>query len=425
MQLTVVAEIDGRVLLVDLDGSDELSTLTAIVEAETGIPAAAQRLTLGSRTLQPDQTLGAQGLAEGDLLMLSLAPTGRAPAPSQNPSSLRAFLRPDGSAEDPGALLRMLASNPHALSQLPPELARAVRDSDIPAFQDEMRRLTAERVRADEEEARFARMAAEDPFNPEVQARLEEAIRQKNVAENFEAAMEYNPEAFGNVTMLYVLMQVNGVALKTFVDSGAQVTIMSQSCAERCGLLRLMDTRFQGTAVGVGSAKILGRIHMAPLLAGGHHLPISIAILDNLGQDFIFGLDNLRRHQCCVDLKAGVLRFGSTEAQLPFLPEHEIPQGEPERNPMGGLSASNNAERSHTTAASAPQATPSPAVGTQASAPPAAAAQTQPVQTGGQAGWEGKVLKLVELGFSREQSLAALRSAQGNEDVAASILFTS
>lgn len=53
-------------------------------------------------------------------------------------------------------------------------------------------------------------------------------------------------------------MQVNGVALKTFVDSGAQVTIMSQSCAERCGLLRLMDTRFQGTAVGVGSAKILG-----------------------------------------------------------------------------------------------------------------------------------------------------------------------
>lgn len=53
-------------------------------------------------------------------------------------------------------------------------------------------------------------------------------------------------------------MQVNGVALKTFVDSGAQMTIMSQSCAERCGLLRLMDTRFQGVAVGVGSAKILG-----------------------------------------------------------------------------------------------------------------------------------------------------------------------
>lgn len=188
--------------LAQLDVSDELSTLTAILEAETGVPAAVQRLTLGTRALQPSQTLGAQGVAGGDLIMLSMAPTARGPALPQHASSLRSLLRPDGSAEDPGALLRVLASNPHAMAQLPPDLARAVRESDVPAFQDQMRRLMAERARADEEEARFARLAAQDPFNPDVQARLEEVIRQKNVGENFEAALEHNPEAFGHITML-------------------------------------------------------------------------------------------------------------------------------------------------------------------------------------------------------------------------------
>jgi DNA damage-inducible protein 1 len=36
---------------------------------------------------------------------------------------------------------------------------------------------------------------------------------------------------------------------------------MSKSCAERCGILRLVDKRFAGVAVGVGSSKIIGRIH--------------------------------------------------------------------------------------------------------------------------------------------------------------------
>ncbi len=60
-------------------------------------------------------------------------------------------------------------------------------------------------------------------------------------------------------------MQINGVPVKAFVDSGAQMTIMTHEFAEKCYLTRLLDRRFAGLAVGVGSSKILGRIHQVPL----------------------------------------------------------------------------------------------------------------------------------------------------------------
>lgn len=80
--------------------------------------------------------------------------------------------------------------------------------------------------------------------------------------------MENIPESFGRVVMLYVDIKINGIATKCFVDSGAQSTIMSAKCAEQCNLKRLIDTRFSGEARGVGSGRILGRVHMAQMELG-------------------------------------------------------------------------------------------------------------------------------------------------------------
>ena len=51
-------------------------------------------------------------------------------------------------------------------------------------------------------------------MNIDAQRRVAELIEQANINENYESAMEYTPESFGRVQMLYVDMEVNGVPLK-------------------------------------------------------------------------------------------------------------------------------------------------------------------------------------------------------------------
>ncbi|XP_042363093.1 protein DDI1 homolog 2 [Plectropomus leopardus] len=367
----------------DVSPELELRDFVALCELESGIPAGEIQITYVEQLLKdPSRALGNYGVKDGDVVVLRQA--DRRPPPTQpafpglphidfrsitipgtsSSTSQRGAIRPQqqqqspqqhpsqsqpqqpqqpqrasqsstpmafrGSSpqglDDPALLQQMLLSNPHELSLLKernPPLAEALLSGDLERFTKVLLEQQQDRARREQERIR---LLTADPFDLDAQAKIEEDIRQHNVEENMTIAMEEAPESFGQVVMLYINCKVNGHPVKAFVDSGAQMTIMSQACAERCNIMRLVDRRWAGIAKGVGTQKIIGRVHLAQVQIEGDFLPCSFSILEDQPMDMLLGLDMLKRHQCSIDLKKSVLLIGTTGTETRFLSEAELPE---------------------------------------------------------------------------------------------------
>ena len=87
------------------------------------------------------------------------------------------------------------------LPQTQPETADAALN-DPARFAEILRQINQNQQRLNASaEAEMARLQA-DPYNLDAQRKIEEAIQQQAVMENFQHALEYSPESFGRVTML-------------------------------------------------------------------------------------------------------------------------------------------------------------------------------------------------------------------------------
>ena len=472
MDVTFLYE-DKMTTLPQLAPNTPISSLPPILAADFGLPPSTSlSFHLNQRTLDPAFTLEAAAVRHQDVIEVTRATVASA-ASADGLASI-----PPQLWMNPLQLHSHFQANPHLIPLLrndPPLHSAAQSPNPQPLIQLVNERLN-QRVAAQQREVdRRARIAA-DPFGEEAQKEIEEEIRQKNIAENMAKAIEYSPESFGHIVMLYVPMVVNGQPLQAFVDSGAQSTIMSRQCAERCGIMRLCDTRFAGVAKGVGTARILGRVHSVKVQVGGVTFLSSFTILDDSSMDFLFGLDQLRKHRACIDLERNCLRLLGQDIQ--FLAEKDLPREKrgthghedeskssslsqsvptPARSPApasasspasasaqsllyggGGqaarqpinepavpISASPFASRQTAgspSSAAGPISSPSP-MSSAFAAPPATVSSPSPAAPAGSAANENKIRTLVELGFSRSEAIRALTMHNGNEELAAAFLF--
>ncbi|KAI4307807.1 hypothetical protein L6164_030950 [Bauhinia variegata] len=290
----VLFQVNLTVIFNSAIANPMVENVKALLEVETRVPILQQQLLFYGRQMGNSQKLSELGVNDEDLVTMVTS------AASGNDMGLN----PDGSAINPGAFQQHIRNDANLMGrlfQIDPELAQAVLGNDLNRLQEILRmrhQQGSELRRKRDEELAFLYA---DPFDVEAQRKIEAAIRQQGVDENWAAALEHNPEAFARVA---------------FVDSGAQSTIISKSCAERCG-----------NCSWSRPIRDFGRIHVAPIKIGNIFYPCSFLVLDSPNMEFLFGLDMLRKHQCSIDLKENVLRVGGGEVSVPFLQEKDIPSG--------------------------------------------------------------------------------------------------
>lgn len=396
MKIAISYESRNDPLGIEISEEMTLVDLSAYIEAETGLSQENQVIYHNNNKLERlESTLAELGVTDGDIIIVVSRSHDSANQAVANPTPT-----------DRIEMYRQQILQDHRLreqlKEMDPQLYSKL--SDGQEFKNGMlEKLQAHDASFNTQSEEIQRLQ-QNPDDPANQEKILEMIQQQRIEENLQLAYDISPESFVSVSMLYIKLRIKGHLAYALVDSGAQQTIIHPQLAEEFGILNLLDKRFATMTMGVGTAKSKGRIHSVPVSLGDTNLevPCSFTVIEtHVG--ILFGLDMLRRHKCSIDLSKDALVIGNREVK--FLNEAEISKNvkalttsslESIKDSQKGADDDIVATRPITTSETASDTTN----------------ETEPA-----------VQLLVALGFSREESIAALKATNGNMELAASLLF--
>jgi len=126
-------------------------------------------------------------------------------------------------------------------------------------------------------------------------------------------------------TLLYLQGEINDVAFRVVIDTGASASVMSESLSRALKINGLIDDRTKGTAVGIGNTNILGLISGCTVKIGTDtFVPVSFSVLEDGFDKYmaILGLDFLTSHKCKIDFVERTIEVNGKN--LRFLNEIEV-----------------------------------------------------------------------------------------------------
>ena len=139
---------------------------------------------------------------------------------------------------------------------------------------------------------------------------VEAKKKQDIINKNYMKAMEIMPELYTKSPSIHIQGSINGNNIKFLVDTGAEISIMNKSIAIACGLEKYIDERYNGKLQGVGSDKILGRVHYTEITFNWGVLPCGFTICNNNDIIPIIGIDIMNSHGIIINCKKKTLQIG-------------------------------------------------------------------------------------------------------------------
>lgn len=110
--------------------------------------------------------------------------------------------------------------------------------------------------------------------------------------------------------MCHVPCHLQNVCVEMMVDTGAEISIISNNLAKELKLSNHINRQEQGIAAGVGRARIIGKIHKVICSLGDVDFSMDLMVLDVHDRMLIMGMDHMRKYNCIIDLQRDVLVFG-------------------------------------------------------------------------------------------------------------------
>lgn len=113
----------------------------------------------------------------------------------------------------------------------------------------------------------------------------------------------------GATPLIEIMCDINGYQVPGVVDTGSEITVMSASCARRCKIYSLLDTKYAAKVSGVGTGEIVGAVKDQSFKIGQLRFGNKLSILRESRRDLIIGLDILDRFKSEIDLSQRTVKL--------------------------------------------------------------------------------------------------------------------